>query len=57
MKLAVKSEMLGEKLVTVALYPAGISRGLDLDGIRVSAVGFQRLTGRTLFCMGVKLGR
>jgi hypothetical protein len=48
MKLAMKSEILGEKSVTVTLYQADISRGLDLAGIRVSAVGVWRLTGRTV---------
>jgi len=48
MKLAMKRKILGEKPVTVALYPAHISRGLDLDGIRVSADGGRRLTARTM---------
>ena len=48
MKLAMKSEILREKPVTVALYPADISRGLDVVGIRVSAVGFRGLTSRTM---------
>jgi len=48
MKLAMKSEILGEKPVIVALYPAYILRGLDLNGIRVSAVGVLRLTAGTM---------
>jgi len=43
-----KSEILGEKPIIVALYPADISRGLDLDGTWVSAVGVRRLTARTM---------
>ena len=48
MKMAKKNEILGEKPVTVAFYPADISLGLDLDGILVSAVGGRRLTARTM---------
>jgi hypothetical protein len=48
MKMAMKNEILGEKPVTFAFYQADISLGLDLDGIRVFAVGGRRLTARTL---------
>jgi hypothetical protein len=48
MKMAMKNEILGEKPVTVAFYPADISLGLNLDGIWVSAFGGRRLTARAM---------
>jgi hypothetical protein len=47
-KWQVKSEILGETTVTEAIYPADISRGLDLDGVWVSSVGGRRLNAWTM---------